>query len=496
MPGTAQIKVDPSRVLADIDPKIYGGFVEHLGRCVYGGIVEYDNTKGLTNDKGFRVDVGEALKKLDMPVVRYPGGNFVSNYHWLDGVGPKESRPRRPELAWLTEESNQFGTDEFMEWCEYMNVEPYICINMGSGTLQEALGWLEYCNSDKDTYYANLRRKNGHEKPYNVKYWALGNEMWGDHQVGNLSAVDYAKKAAQWAKALKLLDPTIELISCGDSGFSSWDAQVAKDLIKYIDYHSIHIYTYSKDHYRNAIQPLAAEQAIQITANLLNLAKITHNVPHSTAKIAYDEWNVWDSEDCGQEVGVEQNYNLSDALAFTNYLHVFVRQAQHVGMANIAQCVNVIAPVMTSPDGIYLQTIYEPFLLFSHHMRGQSLALHVATPLFEETFGDQEKLNWITALQDKIPLLNVSAAVKDKLVTVAVTNISLDQDLETEISLQGNYKSTVKRWFLYHDDIWAKNNFRTPDAVKLVESTEKISGNNATFTFTKHSFTMLQFELE
>jgi alpha-N-arabinofuranosidase len=167
-------------------------------------------------------------------VVRYPGGNFVSTYHWLDAVGPKDKRPRRPELAWLGEESNQFGTDEFIEWCEAMGCEPYLCLNMGTGTLDEALAWVEYCNSDKNTYYANLRRQNGREKPYNVKYWSLGNEVWGPWQVGQMSAEDYTKTAFQWAKALKLLDPSIKLIACGRTGYDSWDYVVSQGLIQFI----------------------------------------------------------------------------------------------------------------------------------------------------------------------------------------------------------------------------------------------------------------------
>lgn len=234
-----------------------------MGRCIYGGI--YDPGNSLSDASGFRKDVIEALQELRVPVIRYPGGNFVATYHWLDGIGPREKRPRRPELAWIGVESNEFGTDEFLQWCEVVGTEPYFALNFGTGTLDEALAWVEYCNSDRDTHYANLRRSNGRDKPYNVKYWALGNEMWGPWQVGQMNKEQYATQAYQWAKAIKLLDPSVELILCGQDGYSTWDAYVLKECVKYdlhglggsttaslISMHSIHIYTASKEHLPNA----------------------------------------------------------------------------------------------------------------------------------------------------------------------------------------------------------------------------------------------------
>jgi alpha-N-arabinofuranosidase len=180
-----KISVHADRRISKINRNIYSGFTEHMGRCIYGGLYDPDNpNKNLVDSNGFRKDVLEALRPLQIPVVRYPGGNFCATYHWLDGVGPRENRPARPELAWEGVETNQFGTDEFMTWCEALGTEPYLCFNFGTGTLDEAIGWLEYCNSNRNTYHANLRRKNGHEKPYGVKYWALGNEMWGPWQIG------------------------------------------------------------------------------------------------------------------------------------------------------------------------------------------------------------------------------------------------------------------------------------------------------------------------
>lgn len=209
-----------------------------MGRCIYGGI--YDPTSPLSSPDGYRLDVLSALRDLDIPVVRYPGGNFVATYNWTDGIGPRDRRPKRPELAWLGIEPNTFGTDEFMHWLSVLSegkderVEPYLCLNFGTGTLTEALAWVEYCNGTRDTYWANKRRENGHAEPYNVKYWALGNEVWGPWQVEQMTKEDYAKKAAQWAKALRLLDPNLVLILCGQEGYNSWDHHVLKECVQWV----------------------------------------------------------------------------------------------------------------------------------------------------------------------------------------------------------------------------------------------------------------------
>ena len=207
----ARITVDLDRQIGRVDRRIFGGFIEHLGRCIYGGIFEEGSP--LADERGFRTDVLDALRPLKMPLLRWPGGNFVSGYHWIDGVGPRDERPRKSELAWLAEESNRFGTDEFIEYCRVLDTDPYICINMGTGTIDEAQAWVEYCNGTGNTYWANLRRKNGHEEPFNVRYWGLGNELYGGWQLGASTADDYVKKGREFAKVMKLTDPSIELIS-------------------------------------------------------------------------------------------------------------------------------------------------------------------------------------------------------------------------------------------------------------------------------------------
>jgi len=213
----AKIKIDLDRKIGEVNKNIYGNFVEHLGRCVYGGI--YEEGSPLSDERGFRKDVLEAVKDLNVSITRYPGGNFVSNYHWKDGIGPKDQRPPRMELAWARLESNRFGTDEFVQYAKEMGTEPYFSVNMGTGTIEEAQQWVEYCNVANGPFYAELRKKNGYTEPYNIKYWSLGNEMDGFWQMGHLNAEDYCKKAREAAKLMKLTDPDIKLIAAGSSNY-------------------------------------------------------------------------------------------------------------------------------------------------------------------------------------------------------------------------------------------------------------------------------------
>src|SRR5437016_4896627 len=227
----AHIKIDLARKLGMVDRRIFGSFIEHLGRCIYGGVFE-PNSK-LADDNGFRVDVLEAARGLRPPVLRWPGGNFVSGYHWIDGIGPVERRPRRIELAWHSEESNRFGTDEFIAYCRELETEPYICINMGTGSLDEAQAWVEYCNGSGNTYWANLRRANGHPQPYNVRYWGLGNEMYGEWQIGGMDANEYVAAARRFARIMLGTDPSIDLVSCGQWGMTEWDRIVLDGLAEF-----------------------------------------------------------------------------------------------------------------------------------------------------------------------------------------------------------------------------------------------------------------------
>src|SRR5438270_7161836 len=237
----ARIRVDLDRTIGNVDRRIFGAFIEHLGRCIYGGI--FDEGSPLSDARGFRTDVLDAIKPLRPPLLRWPGGNFASGYHWIDGIGPVDQRPRRVELAWASEEPNRFGTDEFIAYCRGMGAEPFVCINMGTGTLDEAQAWVEYCNSTTDSYWANLRRTNGHPEPYRVRYWGLGNEMYGEWQIGSMSAPEYVAAARRFAKLMLKTDPTLELVACGELGYTEWDRIVIEGLADVVRYYSIHLYT-------------------------------------------------------------------------------------------------------------------------------------------------------------------------------------------------------------------------------------------------------------
>ncbi|KAF5365048.1 hypothetical protein D9758_010992 [Tetrapyrgos nigripes] len=510
MMASPSIHVDPARHISKVDPRIYSGFTEHMGRCIYGGIYDPDNQHGLSDPKtGFRKDVLAALKELNVPIFRYPGGNFVSSYRWQDGIGPKDARPRRPELAWLTEESNQFGTDEFMEFCRVMGAEPYICLNMGTGTLEDALAWLEYCNSSANTYYANLRRANGHSEPYNVKYWSLGNEVWGPWQVGQMESQDYAKKAYQWAKAMRLLDPSIKVVSCGETGYADWDRVTLKKLAPVIDYHSIHIYTVSEgDHSVNVMGPAAAEKAMDITKSLIDLAKIEAGLDKEIT-VCFDEWNVWDPVRAPGEKGAEEHYDLSDAIAVASWLNVFVRKADVVKIACIAQSVNVISPLITTPAGIIKQTTFYPLKLFANLMQGTSLDIHVVSPSYE---GTKTVPDFISKLEKQdqgryTKWIDVSGILTESQDTVrlAVVNRHPSESFEVPIAF-GPACTVLEDAVVKVYEVWSENlkdsnyydwekGVKGEEKVLIVEKDVKPGDWNGSYMFKAHSFQVLEFEI-
>ncbi|KAL3492151.1 glycoside hydrolase superfamily [Aspergillus germanicus] len=500
------LSLNPINTISDINPLIYGGFLEHMGRCIYGGIYDPENPNTtLIDSTGVRKDVISCLKdELRVPVVRYPGGNFVASYRWQDGIGPKELRPARPELAWEGIEPNSFGTDEFMAWCRQVGAAPYLCLNMGTGTLEDALAWLEYCNGDKNTYYANLRRKNGHEKPYNVKYWALGNEMWGPWQVEQHTKEDYAKKAVQWAKALKLLDPSITLVLCGKDGYSDWDRYVLQKCLRYIDMHSIHYYSMGPTHFQNISSVYAAERAIQVCSSLIDLARCEFDLspfpdfslistkPKSPKRptICLDEWNVWDPERAPGNKGAEEHYTLSDALAVGIWLNVFIRNSKELGMANLAQSVNVIAPLMTSPSGVWRQTTYFPLQLFAQYMHGKAIAVHVRSPIHS---GEKTMPEWVGSTC-VIPKLDVSAAVsEDGWVSLVVVNTD---EKSHEVKLDGVHipDGQVPEVYIVGGEGFQATDQNNEGDERTAIQKGKWDGKGDVFTFQRLSLTMIRWK--
>lgn len=488
----ARIDVDVDRPIGTIDRRLFGGFIEHLGRCIYGGV--FDEGSDLADGRGFRRDVLGAVRDLRPPHVRWPGGNFVSGYHWTDGIGPQDRRPRRVELAWNSEESNRFGTDEFMAWCEAVGTEPVICLNMGTGTLDEALAWVEYCNSSGSTHWAEQRRANGHPAPYGVRYWGLGNEMYGDWQLGQRSAHDYVREARQWAKALKLLDPSISLISCGQTGVDDWDQVVVDGLASVVDFHSIHLYTGSSDYWTNVLSPHFAERALSVVGAAIDRARYTQSIDRQIG-VAYDEWNVWYRTDDGQ---LEERYNLADALAVATYLNVFVRKCTTVRMANLAQLVNVIAPIVTSDRGLLLQSIYHPLRLMA--AATQETAVGTFVDSGTHVHHDRRGERWTYRVGDLGPfqLLDVAASRDPdaRHLTVSVVNRDPERTLPTRIDLFG---AEVDGTMIVHEvngpDPEATNTFEAPDAVTVRRHEQAVKGAGIEVAFPPHSFTTLEVGL-
>jgi len=489
----ARIKIDLDRTIAPIDRRIFGGFVEHLGRCIYGGLI--DEGSPLADEHGFRTDVLEAARALRMPLLRWPGGNFVSGYHWTDGIGPKDNRPRKIELAWHGEESNRFGTAEFMQYCQTLGTDPYICVNLGTGTQDEAQAWVEYCNGTTNTYWANLRRQHGHPEPYNVKYWGLGNEMYGRWQIGALPAEEYVRKAVEFAKVMKLTDPSIQLISCGQNGWNDWDRVVVEGLAPYVDYHSIHIYTGSPDYYSNVFQPHQADRALAICQALIDQARYNQKIDHPI-HVAYDEWNVW-YRARGAASRLEERYDLSDALAVATYLNIFIRRARTVKIANLAQLVNVIAPIFTDENGLFLQTIYHPLRLFAEHTQDLALDVYVDSPT-RELDPDAPVRSHRVADLGPFPLLDVSASrdTNRKNVTVAVVNRDSTNALATMVSLGDTSIAGARVSEVNGPDVKTVNSFETSNAVGVREVTLKVGESSFTYTFPAHSITVLRLTLK
>lgn len=491
----SKIKIDLERKIGTVDRRIYSGMLEHIGRCIYGGI--YDEDSPLSDRYGFREDVMEAVRPLRFALMRWPGGNFVSGYHWTDGIGSQEKRPRRIELSWHGEESNRFGTDEFMQYCRVLGTEPYICVNMGNGTMDEAQAWVEYCNSTGNTYWANQRRLNGHEEPYQVKYWGLGNEMYGRWQIGMMSAEDYVKKAIEFAKVMLWTDPNIELVSCGLNGWSEWDRIVLEGLAPFVRYHSIHLYTGSHDYYSNVLSAHQADRALRSCQATIDLVRYNQKITHPI-HVAFDEWNVW-FRMRGAETLLEERYTLSDALAVASYLNSFIRHCNTVKIANLAQLVNVLAPIFTNAEGLFLQTTYHPVRLFSEHMQEIALDVYVQGKTYALDH-QSEVSSWPFRVADLGPfkLLDVSATcdVSERTLAIAVVNRDRDNAHPTTIQLTDEATMTeVVAYEVNGADPTTVNSFEQPHAVDIHEHRLDQQGQSISYSFPPHSFTLLSVHL-
>ncbi len=482
------IKIDLDRHISPIHPHIFGGFAEHLGRCIYGGI--YEPGSPLADEQGFRTDVLDTLRRLKMPIIRYPGGNFVSGYRWQDGIGPVEDRPSRIDMAWDTLEPNHFGTNEFIQFCRKIDTEPYFVVNCGDGDMREAHDWVEYCNGVQDTALVRLRRQHGFDAPHNVRYWGIGNEVDGHWQIGYKTPEEYARAYTEFAKVMRWSDPSIKLIASVTSNWAEQFVERTQLLLEqapdHIDYLALHWYVGNRNNdfaeYMTVSELIG--QRIGVFEGLIRAMQLQRNIQKPIA-IAVDEWNVW-YRTRGTN-SLEEAYNLEDALVVAMHFNAFIRHAQSVKMANIAQIVNVIAPIFTNPDGLFLQTIFHPFELYSRTCG------NIALDVFWK--GDTFSAGGYTGLRT----LDVSATLDEekRRLSVFVVNRSLTDALETTISLDcGQFAGGVKAMVVNGPDIKAENSFDKPNQVGTTETDLTASKpNEFTYTFEPHSVTALSFDL-
>ena len=387
------IVIDPDFALGPVDRRLFGTFVEHMGRCVYTGIFEPGHPRA--DEQGFRQDVLELVRELGPTIVRYPGGNFVSGYRWEDGIGPVSERPTRLDLAWQSIEPNTFGLHEFMAWSGQAGIEPMLAVNLGTRGVQEAADLVEYANHPNGTELSDRRIKNGARDPFGVRVWCLGNEMDGPWQVGQKTADDYGKLATEAAKAMRLVDPSIELVACGSSNrgmptFASWEATVLERAYDHVDYVSMHAYYEETDDLRDflatAVDMDGFIEDVIAAADYVKAKKRRRK----QLKICFDEWNVWYQSAYNERPArgwehapalIEDEYSIVDAVVVGSYLISLLNHADRVAIACQAQLVNIIAPIRTEAGGpAWRQTIFDPFADVARLARGVALRLPIAGP--------------------------------------------------------------------------------------------------------------------
>ncbi|MFN8445166.1 MAG: alpha-N-arabinofuranosidase [Caldilineaceae bacterium] len=491
--SNAKIYIDTNRTISEISPLLFGGFVEHMGRCVYEGI--YDPASPLADGDGLRTDVLNALRDQKYTTIRYPGGNMLSGYNWLDGVGPKSQRPRRRELAWQSIETNQFGTNEFINFCQKINAAPMLGVNMGTGTIQGAADLVEYCNAPTGSYYADLRASHGFKDPHKVEYWCVGNEMDGPWQIGHLEAAEYGRKALESAKMMKWQDPSIKTVLCGSSNdkmptYPDWDRVSLEIAWEKIDYHSIHYYAgnWDNDTPSYLSLPIDLENYVDTVASTLRYVKAKNRSKHDIY-LSWDEWQVWYKDRTGRGNWTEaphlseEIYNLEDALLVAQWLNVFLRKSDVVKVACVAQIVNIISWLHTKRDGLLVQPSFYPFKLVSNLAKGQALDLAVKSPTYE------------TKRYGAVASLDVSASYDEATgkQAIFVVNRNQSESIVTDLVWQTAAPEQISEaWQLSGTDVKAVNSWENPNNITAQTiAAPRISDGKATLNLPPLSFTVL-----
>ena len=482
--------------VAPLNRNVFGAFVEHMGRCVYGGIYEPDHPTA--DEQGFRGDVMELTKELGPTIIRYPGGNFLSGYNWEDGVGPKSERPPRAELAWGQIESNEFGTNEFMDWCKAAGVAPMFAVNLGTRGPDAARNLLEYCNFPAGTHYSNLRIEHGYDAPHNIKFWCLGNEMDGPWQICQKTAHEYGRAAKETAKVMRMIDPDLELAACGSSfrdmpTYGAWEYEVLDECFDHVDYISLHQYFRKED---------TGDSFLEFSTTIDNLDSFITEVAAIADAVAakrrsdkrimlsLDEWNVWYKTHHGEHLRrpgwpkapklIEEVYNFEDALIVGGALITMMNHADRLKAACLAQLVNVIGAIMTETGGpAWRQTIFHPFALSSRLGHGEVLKGQMAC----ETF---------SACKQKAAPYVVASVVDNTETGEAVIFVlnRHDQDTDFVCELRGlEAKALGDSYELHHDDLEAVNDKDTPDRVAPTpHAAASLAGDTLTATLKPRSW--------
>ena len=468
----ARMIVDRDFRVGQIDKRIYGSFLEHLGRAIYTGI--YEPGHPLADEQGFRTDVLDLVREIGVPIVRWPGGNFVSGYNWQDGIGPKESRPRRLDMAWFSTETNEVGIHEFCDWAKKADSSVMMAINLGTRGVDEARNVVEYCNHKGGSYWSDLRRKNGAADPFDVKLWCLGNEMDGPWQIGHKTAQEYARVAHEAGKVMKWIDPTIELVACGSSNlnmptFGDWERTVLEEAYDTVDYLSLHQYYGNPDDDTPHFLARSAHMD-DFIRTVISICDAVQGKKHSKKKInlSFDEWNVWfhsnghDQQYYDSRVWheapplLEDDYTFEDALLVGSMLITMLRHADRVKVACMAQLVNVIAPIMTKAGGgAWRQTIFYPYMHASRYGRGTALLPVLDAPTYE------------TKDLGAVPCVDAIAVEnEDGGVTVFAVNKDLTEDVCLTVDLRAFPGLRVaEHILLHHDDVKARNTLENPNEV-------------------------------
>lgn len=477
-PLKSDVEIDTNTVVGNINPYIYGHFVEHLERCVYGGIWSEDGSR-------LRPDTLNLIRKLHPPLVRYPGGNFASGYHWEDGVGSREKRPKRFDAAWQAWESNQVGTDEFLSFCSQVGSEPFLVVNDGSGTPEEAACWVAYCNEPTNGSQGSRRAANGHPEPYGVRLWGVGNEVWGRWQIGHTTAEEYVRQLGCFSQAMRTADPSLRIVAVGDGIRTEspqdpgrlWNEvllrQAQSGLLDF-DYLSFHIYQPEQEGWRENYDPASLYHTVcaaplEVEKMIVRLSdQIASLAPHKEIRIALDEWNLWLPAPEGSGSMHEVSYTLRDALYTAGVLNAFHRQCQNLSIANLAQLVNVLPAILTNRDKAFATPIYYPFLMY-RSMQSQTLAVVCDVEPF-----DSQALGNIPA-QQKVPYLDLTATSSEdrRRLTLGLVNRHPSRKLRACIAVRepwgnGFFLRPEKSWLLTGPGPLAYNSFEQPDQVKII----------------------------